>query len=195
MPSSQCLRANVFFVTDSLIDLPGPPPEFITQTGMSTMAATLIWHGIEPSTRKSYASATKSWEYFCAEKGFSTYPAQRPNLIEWVAQRTYGMGSPFMGKIAAKTLRVYMAAIRSIHVDRSLSVEVFTDPTLRRALDGTTSLNPQPHNVAHKQPISRETLKKIVTGGSTIPTIMGDSAFCLAFAGCFRIGELTYTER
>ena len=100
-----------------------------------------------------------------------------------------------MKKIAAKTLRVYIAAIHFIHVDQFLSVKIFINLTLRRTLDKTTSLNSQPHNIAHKQLIFWETLKKIITKDSIISTIMKDSVFCLIFAGYFRIDELTYTER
>ena len=100
-----------------------------------------------------------------------------------------------MRKIAAKTLRVYITVIRFIHVDQFLSIKIFTDLTLRRALNKTTSLNSQSYNIAYKQLIFRETLKKIVTEDSIIPTIMRDFVFCLVFADYFRIDKLIYTKR
>jgi hypothetical protein len=115
--------------------------------------------------------------------------------MEWVAQRTYGNSSPYMGRVASKTIRSYLAAIRSTHIDRILPVAVFENPSLRRMLDGATSLNPSLKEATQKLPISRSILTKIATGSSSIPGVNTDAAFCLAFAGCLRMGEITYTDK
>jgi hypothetical protein len=118
-----------------------------------------------------------------------------PNLMEWVAQRTYGNSSPYMGRVASKNIRSYLAAIRSTHIDRILPVAVFENPSLRRMLDGATSLNPSLKEATQKLPISRSILTKIATGSSSIPGVNTDAAFCLAFAGCLRMGEISYTDK
>jgi len=115
--------------------------------------------------------------------------------MEWVAQRTYGNSSPHMGRVASKTLRSYLAAIRSTHVDRILPVAVFENASLRRILDGATSLNPNPKEATPKLPISRSILAQIATSSNSIPGVNTDAAFCLAFAGCLRMGEISYTDK
>jgi hypothetical protein len=115
--------------------------------------------------------------------------------MEWSASRVFGTQQPYMGKVAPKTLRAYLSAIRSVHLDRVMPVDVFENPSLRRLLDGATSLNPSPKDKARKLPILRPTLEKIATGGSSRADITLNSAFCLAFAGCLRMGEISYTEK
>ena len=195
LPTGRYPSANSLFPVGNFINLPGPPPDFIAETGLSHLVASVLWHGIEPSTRKSYASGTKSWQFFCAARAVDAYPAQLPDLMEWVAQRTYGVSSPHMGRVASKTLRSYLSAIRSAHVDRVLPVHVFENLSLRRMLDGATSLNPSIKGVAPKLPILRSTLEKIASSSTSIPGVNVDAAFCLAFAGCLRMGEITYSDK
>ena len=47
-----------------------------------------------------------------------------------------------MGRVALKTIRLYFAAIRSTYIDYVLPVAVFKNMSLRRILNGATSLNP-----------------------------------------------------
>ena len=115
--------------------------------------------------------------------------------MEWVAQRIYGNSSPHIGRVALKTLRLYLAAIRSTYVNRILLVTVFKNASLRRILDGATSLNPSLKEATPKLPISRSILAKIATSSNSIPGINTDAAFCLAFAGCLCIGKISYTNK
>jgi hypothetical protein len=82
-----------------------------------------------------------------------------------------------MGRVTPKTLRAYLAAIRSVHVNRVMPVDVFENPSLRRLLDGATSLNPSPKDKTLKLPIVRTTLEKTATGGSSRADITLNSAF------------------
>ena len=100
-----------------------------------------------------------------------------------------------MGRVALKTLCLYLAAIRSIYVDRILPVTVFENALLRRILDGATSLNPNPKEATPKLLISCSILAKIVTSSNSILGVNTDAAFCLAFAGCLRMGEISYTDK
>ena len=100
-----------------------------------------------------------------------------------------------MGRVALKTLRLYFIAIRSTHVDRILLVIVFENASLCRILDGATSFNPSLKKATLKLPISRSILAKIVTSNNSIPGVNTDAAFCLAFAGCLRMGEISYTNK
>ena len=100
-----------------------------------------------------------------------------------------------MGRVAPKTIRLYLAAIRSTHVNCVLLVVVFENTLLRRILDGATSLNPSPKEAILKLPILRDILAKIATNSNSIPGVNTNAAFCLAFAGCLRMGEISYTDK
>jgi len=100
-----------------------------------------------------------------------------------------------MGRVAPKTIRLYLAAIRSTHVNYILPVAVFKNTLLRRILDGATSLNPSPKEAIPKLLILRSILAKIATSSNSIIGVNTDAAFYLAFTGYLRIGEISYTNK
>src|ERR1700722_8886871 len=107
----------------------------------------------------------------------------------------YGNSSPYIGRVALKTIHLYLAAIRSIYVNCVLLVTVFKNVLLYYILDGATSLNPSPKEATPKLPILRSILAKIATSSNSIQGVNTDAVFCLAFAGCLRIGEISYTNK
>jgi hypothetical protein len=54
---------------------------------------------------------------------------------------------------------------------------------------------PTPTPTTPKLPILRSILAKIATSSNSIPGVNTDAAFCLAFAGCLRMGEISYTDK
>jgi len=54
----------------------------------------------------------------------------------------YSNSSLHIGRVALKTIRLYLAAIRFTYVDYILLVIVFKNALLRHILDRATSLNP-----------------------------------------------------
>ena len=100
-----------------------------------------------------------------------------------------------MGRVALKTLRLYLAAIRSIYINRIFLVTVFKNILLRRILDRVTSLNPSPKEATLKLLILRSILAKIATSSNLILGINTNTAFCLAFAECLHIGKISYTNK
>ena len=70
------------------------------------------------------------------------YLAQLPNFIEWIVQRTYGNSSLYIGRVALKTLYLYLTIIYSIYINRILLVIVFKNILLYYILNKTISLNP-----------------------------------------------------
>ena len=152
----------------SLINLPGPPPTFITQLGQSYLVLSLLQYSIKPSTYKTYALGIKLQEFFYAIRAVALYLAQLPNLIEQVVQRIYSNSSPYIGRVALKTLRLYLTAIRSIYVNYVLLVIVFKNILLYYILDRVTSLNPSLKEATLKLLILRSILAKIVTSSNLI---------------------------
>jgi len=100
-----------------------------------------------------------------------------------------------MGRVALKTIRLYLAAIRSIYVNYILLIIVFKNALLCRILNRATSLNPSLKEATLKLPILRSILTKITTSSITILGVNTNAAFCLTFIGCLRIGEISYTNK
>ena len=103
---------------------------------------TLLWAGLKETTRKAYASATRSYEDFCRLQSIEAWPATSQGLASWIVERAWGNSTPGMGQVSGKTLRAYVSALRSIHVDLNLSTLVFESPHIQRLLDGAINLFP-----------------------------------------------------
>jgi hypothetical protein len=115
--------------------------------------------------------------------------------MEWVTQRIYSNSFLYIGRIALKTLRLYLTAIHSIYINRILSVIVFKNASLYHILDGVISLNPNLKEAILKLLILYSILAKIMTGSNLILGVNTNTAFCLAFIGYLYIGEISYTNK
>jgi len=73
-----------------------------------------------------------------------------------------------MGRVALKTIRLYLTTIRSIYVNYVLLVIVFKNASLYRILDRATSLNPSPKEATLKLLILRSILTKIAASSNLI---------------------------
>ena len=100
-----------------------------------------------------------------------------------------------MGRVALKTLRLYLAVIRSIYINRILLVTVFKNILLCCILDRATSLNPSLKEATLKLLILYSILAKIATSSNLILGINTNTAFCLIFAGYLYIGKISYTNK
>jgi hypothetical protein len=100
-----------------------------------------------------------------------------------------------MGKVALKTLHLYLTAIRFIHINHILPVVVFENALLCYILNGATSLNLNLKEVTPKLLILYSILAKIATSSNLILKVNTNAAFCLAFTGYLYIGEISYTDK
>jgi hypothetical protein len=100
-----------------------------------------------------------------------------------------------MGRVALKTLHLYLAAICSIYIDHILPVTVFENISLCYILDGAISLNPNPKEATLKLLILYNILAKIIISSNLIPGVNTDAIFCLTFIECLCIGEISYTNK
>jgi hypothetical protein len=73
-----------------------------------------------------------------------------------------------MGRVALKTIRLYLTAIRSIYINCVLLVIVFKNALLCYILDRATSLNPSLKEATLKLLILRSILAKIITSSNLI---------------------------
>ena len=100
-----------------------------------------------------------------------------------------------MGRVVLKTLCLYLAAIRSIYINRILPVVVFKNALLCYILDGATSLNLNLKEATLKLLILCSILTKIATSSNLILGLNTDAAFCLAFVGYLYMGKISYTDK
>jgi hypothetical protein len=100
-----------------------------------------------------------------------------------------------MGRVALKTLYLYLAVIYFTHIDYILPVTVFENISLCHILDGATSLNPNPKKATLKLLILYSILVKIIISSNLILRVNTNAAFCLAFTGCLCIREISYTDK
>ena len=100
-----------------------------------------------------------------------------------------------MGRVALKILGLYLAVIRSIYINHILLVIVFKNASLCYILDGVTSFNLNLKEATLKLLILYSILTKIITSSNLILGVNTDAAFYLTFAGCFHMGEISYTDK
>jgi integrase len=159
---------------------------------------TLLWAGLKETTRKAYASATRSYEDFCRLQSIKAWPATSQGLASWIVERAWGNTTPGMGQVSGKTLRTYVSALRSIHVDLDLPTLVFESPHVQRLLDGAIRLFPAKPK-RKRLALTRDILLKALTPEASRNETQSDrlnanAAFSMAFAGFMRIGEFTHKQ-
>ena len=92
-------------------------------------------------------------------------------------------------------LHLYFATICFTYVDCIFLIAVFKNVSFYCILNGATSFNPSPKKITPKLPISCSIFVKIATNSNLIPKANTNAAFCLAFAKCLYIGEISYTDK
>ncbi|RPA75415.1 hypothetical protein BJ508DRAFT_21409 [Ascobolus immersus RN42] len=191
-----------------------PPPNWASEVGLSPRAARFLWWGLSAKTRSTYNTAYQSYRQFCLLAGFTRpLPATVQTLCEWAAELAH------CHSVKHSTIKTYLTALRSFHVDIGYPVTGFTDPKLRRLLDGIKKLqpvDPQSHSLPiqrERLPVTRDILIRLLQELNThaspslllraqqtphqLTPFQFDSlslfaSFCTAFAGFLRIGEFTW---
>ena len=82
-----------------------------------------------------------------------------------------------------------------IYINHILLVIVFKNVLLHYILDGAISFNPNLKEATLKLLILHNIIAKIVTSSNLILGVNTDATFCLIFAGCLCIGEISYTDK
>ena len=100
-----------------------------------------------------------------------------------------------MGRVALKTLYLYLTVICFTHINRILPVIVFKNALLYYILNGATSFNPNLKKATLKLLILYSILAKIVTSSNLILGVNTDATFYFAFIGCLRMGKISYTNK
>lgn len=145
--------------------------------------------GLADSSRRTYASGMKKfWSFYALFPDLfpsSPIPASEYQLmmfVSWLAQ-----------SLSPASVDVYLAAVRSYHIDWGFSDPTEKKPRLRRVLQGIHRSHVGSR--APRRPITRDllctihrTLFRVDTG---FDTVMFWSACSLAFYGFLRVSEFT----
>ena len=168
--------------------------ETINHLKLSKAASKFLWNGLSEDTRTVYDSAKRSYEYYCSYYNISPWPAQEHTLAEWASARAEGSSQiHFQGKVKAKTIFAMMSALRSVHIDRHLSIKPFNSEWLKRILAGISRCQPD-DNIKKAEPISLSTLQDVTnTGDKSIDELNFNTACKVTFAGFLCSGEFMYS--
>ena len=149
---------------------------------MYTKAKELVKAGIRTSTQKTYSSGEKKFLAFCEQYGLCSLPCSEQTLLLYVA---------FLDSqgLVVSSVRVYLAAIRSLHINEGYNNPLEDIPRLQKAL---RALEISSHGAKQKLPVTLDILIKLQTHmGKTMDDKCVWAAMLLAFFGCLRAGELT----
>ena len=156
------------------------------------MAVYYLWRGLAPSTRKNYDTPRARFTTFCALSSYrhphgGCFPAKAIWLIEWLCS--------LAGTVKVKTMKLYLAGIKSYQLYLGIECQAFSDPRLERTIQGIKRDHNEPRSrprtpLTHPQPL--RILSCHIPGN--YESVVIQAAFTLAFAGFLRVGEFTYKE-
>ncbi|PPR04749.1 hypothetical protein CVT24_006895 [Panaeolus cyanescens] len=165
------------------------------RTSCYRRAALYLYHGLAASTRKTYSSPQRSFLDFIllnpklAGPNGAAIPATTEALCEWVAWLADRL-------LKHSTIKSYLSAVRSMHVDAGVSDENCSSPMLQRVLRGVKLIHGAPRNP--KLPIDGPLLDRIAQLSGPL-TLAGnasfDAAIKVAWAGFLRCGEFTIPSK
>ena len=113
------------------------PPEscvsHIHESGLSAIAAHYLWRDLAPSTRCNYDTPRARFSLFCTLSNLryangGCFPAKAVWFIEWLCS--------LAGTVKVKTMKLYLAGIRSYQLDLGIECSAFADPRLERTIQG-----------------------------------------------------------
>lgn len=159
---------------------------------MSRRAAFYLWHGLASSTRKTYSTGQKSYIDFVRlhpgllDEPGRYLPATDRSIVEWVCS----LGDR---ALQPKTIKSYLSAVRSLHVDEGLPFTACESETVRRVIRGIKRFHGERERNP-KQPITLSILQQLASVAGDLSNVFNasfDAAIKLAWAGFLRCGEFT----
>ena len=154
------------------------------ETSLDTLEATsrmLVQSGLRIRTRRTYSSAQRCYLRFCDDHGLVPIPCSEDTMLLFIAYL-------HTNNCKSSTIRVYKAAVRSLHIE-----EGYGDPTekflrMKQALRGIDVISDNP---VKKFPITLDILCKLINIlCDTVSDKMLAAAFTLAYYGCLRASEI-----
>ena len=140
-----------------------PPESWISniqQSGLSSIAAYYLWRGLAPSTRRNYDTPRSRFTLFCTllvsnfrHLNGGCFPAKTTWLIEWLCS--------LAGTVKVKTMKLYLAGIKSYRLDLGIDCSAFADPHLERTIQGIKRDHNEPER-RPRSPLTRPYLLQIL---------------------------------
>lgn len=137
-----------------------------------------------PGTRRTYASAWRAWETWCADRGIGPLPAAPVMVAAHLSER-HGDG------VSVSRLTVTISAIRARHLDAGLD-----DPTATRGviltMAGLRRVDAGEKAPRQAHPLSTEQVRRMVDGldRSTLAGRRDAAIILLGFAAALRRSEM-----
>eukprot|EP00741_Cyanophora_paradoxa_P007433 tig00001128_g7190.t3 len=158
---------------------------------LAALATHLYMSGLAASTRRSYSYPQREFIEFCLQRGLhdrqgSVLPASETTLCFFAAHLFR------RGGVAPPSIRTYITAVQSLHVDSGFSTFWGAMPRLARLLEGIARVaDPRPK--LRRDPITRGQLSALAQYAAAHPspeTRLLWAAFATAFFGFFRCSEV-----
>ena len=154
-------------------------------TELQHAAEDLVKAGVRSSTQKTYSSGEKRYIQFCAMYSRDTVPCSEDTALLFIAY-LHRQG------LSASSIRVYMAAVRSMHINAGHGNPLEQFMRVHKALRALDINAPPPKQ---KLPITLDILERILPNmDSSGYSKSLWAAMTLAFFGCLRASELTVSS-
>lgn len=141
--------------------------------------------GVRPSTRSTYEAGALRFVRFCDQYKLTPQPASEETILRFIAFL-------HLQQLAPSTVRVYLAAVRSLHINSGYPPPPTDKPRILKAIRAMEITSEGPKT---KLPITLDILQKL---GTVVPPFASGGcmwpAMTLAFFGCLRAAEFTVTK-
>lgn len=144
-----------------------------------------------PNTKRTYTSAQKDYVEFCYGYGLQPVPASEQTILYYIAYtQARSEHKNIVGSgIKASSLKVYLSAIRSMHIVAGYPEPPISAPRVKLVLKAIHDNGPPPSQQA---PITYSLLKRMIsTLGHEYHHVMWHAVWCLGFFGGLRGAEYT----
>ena len=151
---------------------------------LTPSAERLLQSSLAPATRKNYESIKRAHESFCIGRYQNPYPATTVTITDWIATN-------LTKSLKAASIKGYLNALRSYHVENGLSVAAFSDARIDLVIRGGKRIYGEGVHRT-RQPLTEDILLRILPHiPDNYDGVNIHATLCTGFAAFLRSGEFT----